>query len=302
VSGRYQVVIPTDAPTWGQQLQAPFNSVFQRIDLDIRSPRRLIQYGTVDSPATDGPDAIDSVIRVDQSVGAEDPSFLLHVRYTGLKRLAGGAGWIQANKTVVEDYSPSAASQSVAVAGVMYKYGQGAGWGIYSECHGIGANSVPVSAEMNVSNYSGSDYTYDEALPSSEPCSKGIWVVGFGTYSNSFALGIIAGEATATFGCGIYLGAGSITDYGIDIQSTPTTGIRFKYGAAGGAGVGIDFGEGASYGSGNEQGCMNIWSHAIRFGDGTGYIAFNVGTGLLEFGYGGSLRRTLDMSGAYVAL
>jgi hypothetical protein len=35
VSGRYQVVIPGDAPTWAQRLQATFNSVFQRINLDI---------------------------------------------------------------------------------------------------------------------------------------------------------------------------------------------------------------------------------------------------------------------------
>ncbi len=47
--GRYQVVIPTEAPLWAQQLQASFNSVFQRIDLDMRSPGPLDEavYDTV---------------------------------------------------------------------------------------------------------------------------------------------------------------------------------------------------------------------------------------------------------------
>jgi hypothetical protein len=49
VSGRYQVVIPSDAPIWAQQLQASFNSVFQRIYLDMRPP-----FLTVATLPTDG--------------------------------------------------------------------------------------------------------------------------------------------------------------------------------------------------------------------------------------------------------
>lgn len=265
--------------------------------------RRSIWHGVWTSPTYDGPAATDFVGRVDNTVRVEGPSSLLHVRMTALQRFAAGRGWIQANKTYVEDYSTSANSQTVGVASVMYVQGQGAGWGLYSETHGYGANCSPVSCELNVSNYTGADYNYNEAAPVTSPCSKGLWIVGFGAFKNTFAIGVAAGAYASKWGAGLYMAAGSITDYGIDIQAQPATLMRFKFGAAGGAGVGIDFGAGAAYGFANGQGAMNIWNHAIRFGPGgQGYIAFNATSGNLEIGYNGVVKRTIDMASAYKAL
>lgn len=40
MSGRYQILVPSDAPLWARQLQAAFNDVLTRIEADMK-PRRI---------------------------------------------------------------------------------------------------------------------------------------------------------------------------------------------------------------------------------------------------------------------
>lgn len=65
---RYSIIIPAGAPLWAQQLQAPLNALFARIEADMRPP-----YLLKAQLPTDGSIRRATVL---DAVGGETPAFL----------------------------------------------------------------------------------------------------------------------------------------------------------------------------------------------------------------------------------
>ena len=266
--------------------------------------RYSIWHGSTANPTTDGTIPGIYIQRVDASVTADSPSYLISNIYSVFTRQAAGRGWLYGMYSYLEDASNSGAAQSVGVAGVAHATGAAgtAVWGLYGEAHARGANTVATGAEFNAYNETGSDYTYTDANPVAYPFTMGAWVLGGGTKKNTIGYGIgSAGNSSAltnSFRAGIYMQTYSVSQIGIDIQAMPMTGIRFKNGAstdgshATAGGIGIDFGVSAGYSAGNlnaqNYGAIHLRGHAICFGsDGLGHMYYD-GAGKFQFNYNGN--------------
>lgn len=266
--------------------------------------RHSIWHGTDANPTTDGVTATSYTQRVDQSVVGDDAAHLIFLKYNALKRAAGGTGWLTTNYNYLEDHSTSGAAQSVALSGSAHGITAGAIWGLYSEAWAHNHNVTATSFEHDTFNYSGSDYVYNDAFPTTAPFTCGDWNISFGPNKNTFASGIASGSVANMWRTGIYMKTFSIDHIGIDIQAQPATLINFKYGASTDGtgitpgGIGLDVGPQASaaYGAAANQCAIHMRDQRLGFGS-FSFFQFNAAQNKIELWvYNGS---TFDRRGYF---
>ena len=280
--------------------------------------RHEVFHGNDSTPTVDGNNPsvylqrVDNTTTSDDAAAADSPAYLIPQLYTVFKRKATGKGWLYGAYHYVEDASTSGTAQSVGTTGSMHVTGTGYGWGGYDEAWSHNAAATVVGREIDVNNYGGTDHAYDYSNPvnTAIPTSKGLWVASLGTKKASFGIGIGsqsyyngAGNVAASFGTGIFIQQQAATTYGIDIHAQPATLINFKKGASTDGsgttrtGVGLDCGENAIFGTPGtatyNQGAINLWAHALCFGnDGAGHalgqMYYDTVNGKLQFYYNGN--------------
>jgi len=262
--------------------------------------------GSDATPVTYGTTPTIYTQRVDQSTVADDAGHLMYLQYNFFKRLAGGTGWITVNNNLVEDASTSGAAQTVATNGVAHSIGNASVWGLYAEAHAHTTSSNAQGIESNAINASGSDFNYNYANPVAVKFTNAAWLVAFGTKRNSFALGIASGSTSNMWGAGAFFAANSIKDYGIDIQSTPSTLINFKSGAstdgtgATPGGIGLDTGVNALYGNSAHQGAIHLRNSRMVAGvAGTSYLQFVEADSSWKFTAVGTTTASIDAAGIF---
>ncbi|KKO51152.1 hypothetical protein XI25_29640 [Paenibacillus sp. DMB20] len=269
----------------------------------------LLQFiqGDDTQPSTAGVVPSVYIQRVDRSLTADDPGHLITPLYVAHKRLPGGTGWLYSGLFYLEDQSNTGTAQSAAVAGMAYAKNKTAVWGVYGDAYKFSSEATITGAEFDSQNHSGVHDFYNDANPVGVPFSCGVWLNPAGGAISSFGLGVGGGAIPNIFDCGIYIK--SALNYGIDVQATPQTIIRFKNGAKRASdqtfnGIGLDTGINANYGIADHTGAIHLWSNKLAFGDidDYGYMKYNDTNKYLEFYFGGVRRGYLDLSGTDHAL
>jgi hypothetical protein len=251
--------------------------------------RFSIWHGTNANPTTDGVTSTAYIQRVDKSVVGDDPAHLISSLYVTHKRLPGGTGWLYGGYFYLEDQSTTGAAQSVGLAASSHGITTGAIWGLYAEVFAQTHNITMTSIEVDTFNFSGSDYAYNDAFPTTAPFSAGMWNISFGPNKNTFAHGIASGGVANQWRTGIYMKTFSVDHIGIDIQAQPATLINFKYGAStdgsgitpGGIGLDVGATANAAYGAGSNQCAIHLRDQRLGFGN-FGFMQYNSTSGFLE--------------------
>ena len=272
--------------------------------------------GDIDSPKTEGNVPTASIQRVDDSPGANDSRDHLTALLVTHRRKPTSRGYAFGTYSYLEDESNSTfPSQSVACAGAAHSRGPAQVWGLYGEGWQHDTVGVGTGAELACFNYSGIDNAYaDDDTVFVAGHSKALLLGnnGLGVAKKALmALGISA-TAGREFRAGIYMGRNSCDLYGIDIRATPKTLIRFKHGARDAAGVtagiGLDTGRDAAYGTGVNMGAIHLWNNTFTFGesdDASYYFRFDQASERLYFGKttssGAAVKAWINFSDATVA-
>ncbi|GJE14946.1 hypothetical protein FOHLNKBM_6023 [Methylobacterium longum] len=258
-----------------------------------------ISDGTDAAPRT-GTDPTPSIFisRADKSTpGAGFQGRLLGLHY---KRLDGGNGSVQAARFRTDDYSTTVGSQTVGLTGISNVFGKGQGWALYGEAWSHKPTATATTLELDASNNSGGDFTYNDASPLTVPHTKALIIAGKkGSVPtngrNTMAMALVA-SPNAEFQTFAYIAPKTLLKYGFDFAASPPTGILFRNGASTDGlgttpgGIGIDMGpNNKGYGTAPDQGAIHLRTHRLLAGKkvsegGTGltYLDFNTATNLWQ--------------------
>lgn len=252
--------------------------------------------GDSTNPTTRGMIPTVHIQRTDRSILTDSAANIIPTVYVQTKRKLGGLAWLHGFLSAVEDESDTGDAQTVAVAGMAYANNDSAVWGIYGDAWRLTANSTITGGEFDATNMGG-NAPYNPANPVEMPFTCGVWILGGGTYKNSFGLGI-----GGNFDCGITILSGD--KYAIDIRKDAEILVDFGNGAkAGVGGIGLNTGAFASYGTDPHQGAIHLWKNRFAFGfNSYGYFAVSDDETKLEFYYAGARRGYIDLTGTDHAL